>query len=99
MAEGKKTITPTKKGILVRILDLIEWMGNKLPDPAVLFLIGLLVTWGMSAWMSEMTFTEVKPGQTTPVKVTNMLTPDNFCLLYTSPSPRDQRGSRMPSSA
>ena len=24
---------------------------------------------------------------------------DTFCLLYTSPSPRDQRGSRMPSSA
>ena len=24
---------------------------------------------------------------------------DEDCLLYTSPSPRDQRGSRMPSSA
>ena len=24
---------------------------------------------------------------------------DSCCLLYTSPSPRDQRGSRMPSSA
>ena len=24
---------------------------------------------------------------------------DGICLLYTSPSPRDQRGSRMPSSA
>ena len=24
---------------------------------------------------------------------------DTACLLYTSPSPRDQRGSRMPSSA
>ena len=24
---------------------------------------------------------------------------DDLCLLYTSPSPRDQRGSRMPSSA
>ena len=24
---------------------------------------------------------------------------DSTCLLYTSPSPRDQRGSRMPSSA
>ena len=24
---------------------------------------------------------------------------DYACLLYTSPSPRDQRGSRMPSSA
>ena len=27
------------------------------------------------------------------------LTKRNICLLYTSPSPRDQRGSRMPSSA
>ena len=27
------------------------------------------------------------------------LMPDYACLLYTSPSPRDQRGSRMPSSA
>ena len=26
-------------------------------------------------------------------------TPKLVCLLYTSPSPRDQRGSRMPSSA
>ena len=25
--------------------------------------------------------------------------PIHYCLLYTSPSPRDQRGSRMPSSA
>ena len=30
-------------------------------------------------------------------RVSGELTED--CLLYTSPSPRDQRGSRMPSSA
>ena len=29
----------------------------------------------------------------------NALKKDKNCLLYTSPSPRDQRGSRMPSSA
>ena len=29
----------------------------------------------------------------------NSISEGNFCLLYTSPSPRDQRGSRMPSSA
>ena len=29
----------------------------------------------------------------------NQAAQDNPCLLYTSPSPRDQRGSRMPSSA
>ena len=28
-----------------------------------------------------------------------LLTGNGNCLLYTSPSPRDQRGSRMPSSA
>ena len=28
-----------------------------------------------------------------------MVNDNNPCLLYTSPSPRDQRGSRMPSSA
>ena len=28
-----------------------------------------------------------------------MTAPAVACLLYTSPSPRDQRGSRMPSSA
>ena len=28
-----------------------------------------------------------------------MVAQSGFCLLYTSPSPRDQRGSRMPSSA
>ena len=27
------------------------------------------------------------------------ITPDNVCLLYTSPSPRDRQKSRMPSSA
>ena len=32
-------------------------------------------------------------------KTYNDMTNNNICLLYTSPSPRDQRGSRMPSSA
>ena len=31
--------------------------------------------------------------------VRHLLSTVNTCLLYTSPSPRDQRGSRMPSSA
>ena len=39
---------------------------------------------------------------TIPLLVTELhsrFTENTFCLLYTSPSPRDQRGSRMPSSA
>ena len=34
------------------------------------------------------------------IQIPNMVKiPDNHCLLYTSPSPRDKRQSRMPSSA
>ena len=41
------------------------------------------------------------PGGVGPLTVTMLLrnTFSAACLLYTSPSPRDQRGSRMPSSA
>ena len=35
----------------------------------------------------------------TPKMMTDLLRDLDSCLLYTSPSPRDQRGSRMPSSA
>lgn len=85
---SKDTNTETKaapkKGVLVSLLNFIEWAGNKLPDPAVLFLLGLLITWGLSAWLSGMDFTETKPGMTEPVKVTNMLTQDNFANFLTS---------------
>jgi len=33
------------KGLFDRFLDVIEKVGNKLPDPAVLFLLALLATW------------------------------------------------------
>ena len=34
-----------------------------------------------------------------PEGVEKEIVVEDVCLLYTSPSPRDQRGSRMPSSA
>ena len=34
-----------------------------------------------------------------PAQVISLVTPENLCLLYTSPSPRDATLSRMPSSA
>ena len=55
------------------------------------------------AWESINLFTEESLLQHTEVRYAgNNRNPGNafgFCLLYTSPSPRDQRGSRMPSSA
>ena len=44
--------------------------------------------------------TQVQPGNLAPVYRQVKEGGEHYsCLLYTSPSPRDQRGSRMPSSA
>jgi aminobenzoyl-glutamate transport protein len=39
----------SRPGLIDRLLGLIERVGNKLPDPAVLFVIALVVTWVASA--------------------------------------------------
>ena len=46
----------------------------------------------------------IKKGRTVGLQrmtssIARLVPKDRICLLYTSPSPRDQRGSRMPSSA
>ncbi len=66
--------TPTSRGPVMVFLDFIEWLGNKLPDPAVLFVLGILIIWTMSAICSSIRFTETLPGQTDPIKIVNMLT-------------------------
>ncbi|MBO6738551.1 MAG: AbgT family transporter [Phycisphaerales bacterium] len=41
-----------KVGILGKALNGVEWLGNKLPDPAFLFLIGLFIVLGLSHFAS-----------------------------------------------
>ena len=73
-----KNVNDKSAGILVRTLNRIEKVGNKLPDPAVLFLIGMLLTWILSRWLSSVTFTELVPGTQEPLKVVNLLSLDYF---------------------
>jgi len=63
---------------LARILDAIERVGNKLPDPALLFLILLGVVALLSAWLSTMTFTEIDPRSKEAIVVKNMLAGENL---------------------
>ena len=62
-----------QRGPVMVFLDLIEWLGNKLPDPAMLFVLGILLIWMMSAACSFIDFTEALPGQTEPIRIVNML--------------------------
>src|SRR5690606_39121535 len=62
-------------GILNRILNAIEVVGNKLPDPAILFALLLAVVWLTSWAMSGMVFTEVDPRTGQAIQVKNLLAP------------------------
>lgn len=75
MADTTSNATaPKSRGPVMVFLDFIEWMGNKLPDPAVLFVLGILIIWIMSAMCSSIKFTETLPGQAEPIQIVNMLT-------------------------
>ena len=61
-------------GIVTRFLDIIEKVGNKLPDPAILFFILLIVVWVLSAIMAPMQFSEIDPRTQEPLAINNLLT-------------------------
>lgn len=60
-------------GFFNRALNIIEKVGNKLPDPAVLFLILMVVVWVASAILSTMTFSEIDPRSGKPLVINNQL--------------------------
>jgi len=59
---------------LDRILATIERIGNKLPDPALLFVILMLAVWAVSAVLAPVGFAEIDPRNGQPIKVLNQLT-------------------------
>jgi aminobenzoyl-glutamate transport protein len=61
-------------GALNRLLNLIERAGNKLPDPAMLFVIALLLVWLLSALLAPVTFAEIDPRNGKPIQVQSQLT-------------------------
>src|SRR5690554_2085819 len=61
------------RNLVTRVLDAVERVGNRLPDPAVLFLILMLLTWAVSAILSGWTFSEIDPRSGDPVTINNLL--------------------------
>ncbi|MEX2045408.1 MAG: AbgT family transporter [Opitutus sp.] len=66
--------TDAPQGLIHRLLGYIERIGNKLPDPAMLFLISLLVVWALSALMAPLSFADPDPRTGKPIAVNNLLT-------------------------
>ncbi|MEK7856327.1 MAG: AbgT family transporter, partial [Acidobacteriota bacterium] len=75
MAEPDLGTADTKPaGFVEKALNVIERVGNKLPDPAALFLILLFVVWGLSALLSTMSFSEIDPRTGKALVINNQMT-------------------------
>ena len=59
---------------LARVLDAIERAGNRLPDPALLFLLLLLLVWVLSAVLAQFEYGHIDPRTGAPIAVQNLLT-------------------------
>ena len=66
--------TNPKPALVDRLLSGIERAGNKLPDPAILFVIALAVTWIVSALLANVQFEVIDPRTSKPIIVNNQLT-------------------------
>ncbi len=65
-------------GLVNRILASIERIGNKLPDPSMLFLISLIIVWILSALLAPFSFSAIDPRTGNPIEVTNLLSGTAF---------------------
>lgn len=82
MAETSTPAAP--RSLVQRALDTIELLGNKLPDPAVLFVLGLFVTWGLSALLADVQFSEINPRDGQPIRIANQLTAQSLAAWLAS---------------
>ena len=76
--DGKTT------GIIDRFLNIIEVVGNKLPDPAVLFLLLMFLVWILSWPLSQLEFDALNPVTKQPIEVANQVSGEGIATLLTS---------------
>src|SRR6185503_13873154 len=71
-----------------RFLDWIERLGNRLPDPAFLFLFALFLTWAVSTLLAPIEFTDIDPrtlvgGTPGPIRIKDQLSGEALVAFLT----------------
>jgi p-aminobenzoyl-glutamate transporter AbgT len=76
----------SNRSLLIRFLDGVEWLGNKLPDPVLLFVFGILIVWVLSYTLSFVSFSELDPRErrAVPIAIKNMLHHKEFANLLSN---------------
>lgn len=83
-AQGDGDVREKPAGVIDRFLNLIELVGNKLPDPAVLFLLLMGLVWLLSWPLSEIDFDVTHPVTGEPIAVENQVNGSGIANLLTS---------------
>lgn len=73
-----------ERGWLNRALNVIEVVGNKLPDPAMLFLMLMIVVWILSWLLSGVQFGAQHPTSGEAIAINNLLTGQQLVSFLTS---------------
>lgn len=70
-----------KKGLLDRFLNVVEWSGNKLPDPIVIFFLLSMSVLVLSAVAGLANWSAVHPGTGETLTAVNLLSTDGMRIV------------------
>ena len=70
--------------LIARFLNFVERVGNKLPDPAIIFLFAMLLIWFLSWWFSGLSFDAIDPRTGEAIIINNMLASDSLATFLSS---------------
>ena len=71
-------------GIVYRFLAWVERVGNRLPDPAALFVIALAVVWITSAWLAGYEFSVPSTSGARTLQIQNQLSGESLAGFLSS---------------
>jgi aminobenzoyl-glutamate transport protein len=77
MAEAKARV-----GLGARVLNAIEWAGNKLPDPVTLFVMAIFAVIGLSAYYAATGLSVIHPGTGKEVVAVSLLDVEQVRRLF-----------------
>ena len=73
-----------KESTIQRALNAVERIGNKLPDPAALFIALLFVVWILSWLFSYVSFETIDPRSGAPLVINNQLSGTSMTTFFSS---------------
>lgn len=73
MPEENQNNASVRQSLAIRMLATVERVGNKLPDPTVLFIALLVIVWLLSWLLSYVSFSIIDPRSEEPIVIINQL--------------------------